>query len=605
MATRFILQWGAPLVDNARRHAPRIHEALIVATTRAVRIDTLVDTPSVRWSIGGDPLLTVAGWQAFRLADTPFDAASPCLSDLADVLGVLPLSCGAGRWAALDRLLAAREDHAAWLFLHPATRQFAVYRDPVGTCSLYAHATKDGWQLTNCGGALAPWLLHDTELRDDAVAELVTHGYVQNDAHTLYASLQRLPQGCRWTSDSWPLDTASSAWSHTNAVASKASAALTNERWWHWRLPELATPRPADAIANYRDILIDVCRRYDDGRQAVIELSGGMDSSSVAAAWASTGDLRDRVTALTFRTPSGLGEEHPLAARTSARFGLRHASAPEPVHGTYAALDPRSHALLPPLAGIHAAYPDARTIVSGHGGDTLFQLTQADVDRQWRALSPAAWLRYAAYQQRAGLGVPPLFLRQRITGGQATRDYQERAYGWLQARLRPVAQATAMHLHASSQHMDGRTAMIEHPRWRALFECRDPGWTQHPLAYRFPLFDLSLLRFVASLPAVPFLYRKHVVRAAFRGVLPDEVLRRPKTLVATPRTQVLSLAAIDDALAHTDIERWLDPDTLRRVAAHPERVPQWMHLSLVGATEFIRWRQFLSAQARHTHASHP
>lgn len=598
MAARFILQWGVPLVHEARRHTPAIHGALAIATTRSAPVTTPVDTPSVRWSVGGDPLLTVAGWQAFRLADTPFEAApSPFLRALEDVIAALPLARRAERWAPLDRLLAAREDHAAWLFLHPATRQFAVYRDPVGTCPLYMHATTDGWQLTNCGGALSPWLTHDASLRDDAVAELVTHGYVHNDRHTLYTALRRLPPGCRWTSDSWPLDVASAEWAHANAVASHVHTPLTDTRWWHWRIPALTAPRPADAIAGYRDVLVDVCRRYDDGRPMVMELSGGMDSSSLVAAWASTSDRRDHVTTLTYGAPSGLGDEHRLAARTSARFGLRHASSPEPRRGTYAALHPQSHALIPLIGGIHATYPDVRTIVSGHGGDTLSQLAQADIDRQLRALSPAALLRYAAYQQRAGLGVPPMFLRQRVAGGAATRDYQERAYGWLQPALRPVAQATAMRLHTSVQDTDGRTAMIDHPRWRALFECRDPGWTQWPLAYRFPLFDVRIIRFVASLPAVPFLYRKHLVRAAFSDVLPDEVLRRPKTLVPTPRTHFLSLDAVETALATTDIEQWFNPDTLRRIAASPEQAPQWMHLTLGGTAEFIQWRQTMSSSA--------
>ena len=44
-----------------------------------------------------------------------------------------------------------------------------------------------------------------------------------------------------------------------------------------------------------------------------------------------------------------------------------------------------------------------------------------------------------------------------------------------------------------------------------------------------PFLDLRLLRFLWSLPPIPWFYRKHLVRYAMKGLLPDEILVRPKT----------------------------------------------------------------------------
>src|SRR5881409_274663 len=50
-----------------------------------------------------------------------------------------------------------------------------------------------------------------------------------------------------------------------------------------------------------------------------------------------------------------------------------------------------------------------------------------------------------------------------------------------------------------------------------------------PLEARHPFVDLRLLRYMLAVPAVPWCRAKFLVRRAMRGVLPDAVLRRPKS----------------------------------------------------------------------------
>src|SRR5205823_4827335 len=46
---------------------------------------------------------------------------------------------------------------------------------------------------------------------------------------------------------------------------------------------------------------------------------------------------------------------------------------------------------------------------------------------------------------------------------------------------------------------------------------------------RHPFLDLRLLRYMLAVPAIPWCRVKYLERRAMRGLLPDAVLRRPKS----------------------------------------------------------------------------
>jgi asparagine synthase (glutamine-hydrolysing) len=71
-------------------------------------------------------------------------------------------------------------------------------------------------------------------------------------------------------------------------------------------------------------------------------------------------------------------------------------------------------------------------------------------------------------------------------------------------------------------------AGIHRTQWIAMFEEHDPGTTRAPLEFRNPYFDIRLLRYCLAVPALPWCREKYLVRRAMRGVLPPEVLKRPK-----------------------------------------------------------------------------
>ncbi len=63
---------------------------------------------------------------------------------------------------------------------------------------------------------------------------------------------------------------------------------------------------------------------------------------------------------------------------------------------------------------------------------------------------------------------------------------------------------------------------------------------------RDPFLDPRLVEFVLSLPAVPWLFKKHLLRKYMHGVLPEEITRRPKAVLGDIHTSLLRQAESKD-----------------------------------------------------------
>ena len=48
---------------------------------------------------------------------------------------------------------------------------------------------------------------------------------------------------------------------------------------------------------------------------------------------------------------------------------------------------------------------------------------------------------------------------------------------------------------------------------------------------RDPFLDTRIIEFIFSLPSLPWLYDKHIMRSSMKNFLPKEVVKRPKTLL--------------------------------------------------------------------------
>jgi asparagine synthase (glutamine-hydrolysing) len=72
-----------------------------------------------------------------------------------------------------------------------------------------------------------------------------------------------------------------------------------------------------------------------------------------------------------------------------------------------------------------------------------------------------------------------------------------------------------------------------HPEFGEMFRMYDAESLQAPVEVRFPFMDLRLLRFLLTVPPIPWYHSKYLLRRAMNGKLPDLVLRRPKETIQT------------------------------------------------------------------------
>lgn len=317
--------------------------------------------------------------------------------------------------------------------------------------------------------------------------------------------------------------------------------AATGER--HWRLPvpsRLRFWRPEEYGEQFHEVIEEAVADRLRAPRAGILLSGGLDSSALAAsarACAPGVELR----ALTVSHERVIrGDEHRWAARVAAHLSIpivtecteadaplahcrdRTVRTPEPV-AEFELLAWRARAARLASFGPVALY--------GEDGDAL--LAPPDLLTMLRTLpfleTLRAWLAHRAEQGEH----PWTGMRARARGtrrGHGAGDPRANV-AWLRADVGDADPGKAVEA-ASHPLRPQAAARLLAPDWESFVAENDPGVTGVPTSIVLPLLDPRVIAFVFAIPPIPWTQRKALLRRAYRGRLPDAVLGRPKTPVA-------------------------------------------------------------------------
>ena len=341
-------------------------------------------------------------------------------------------------------------------------------------------------------------------------------------------------------------------------------------RYWRLELGDpLFLPREADYLERFRDL---VMRSIEDRlpRGLVgISMSGGLDSTTLAAcAVRVSGDPR-RVTAYCehYERLMHIGEDEfaNLAARHlgidleveavddavyDPRWQMRGHRPGEPleavVHGE-------------PLRAMNDRLASRATIwFDGEGPDNALALDRDPyLSWLWRK---HAWGRLAGtlldYARVKGLDGWLQSVKRHSGLETAGPDY-DFDVPWIAEDL-----ARRVHLEerARDLHFGGTTR--DHP-WhpRAMQSFTSPIWQDYFRDFEFqeetsrlqwlhPYLDLRVLQFLLSVPPLPWAWKKSLVRRSMRGWLPEPILRRPKTpLPVSPLARAMKEHGLPDLLA--------------------------------------------------------
>ena len=381
------------------------------------------------------------------------------------------------------------------------------------------------------------------------------------------------------------------------------------ERW----APEPPPPDRAPDAASLRaalDEAIDLQARADV--PVGVLLSGGVDSSAIAARLAAKSSAPVRTFTGSFPGAGDL-DEGRAAAAFAAAIGAEHVSVPVgPDHARTAACllarsgrwlgDPSFVALAAVAA---AAKRSVRVLLSGTGADELF----------------GGYRRYGTLPAAIALGERPRLRRlltaiaARVPGG---RERRLGAFGLRVKRWLAAASPDAAAAYLAAVRLEPRDDAPFRARFDALgpdpleaarridlerylpddLLAKDDGATMaHGVEARVPFLDDAVAEAALRVPArrhATALATKRVLRAALRGRLPARVLARPKRGFAAPID-----AWLRGPLRSWAEERLRDPSAAElfapgeideAIAALDARAPDaghrlWAKVALVSATK--------------------
>jgi asparagine synthase (glutamine-hydrolysing) len=492
------------------------------------------------------------------------------------------------------------------------THRLFLARDRLGIKPLYFWEGPEGLVFASELKAVmaAPWVPLEWDL--EALDDFMTYEYVPGP-RSIVRDVEKIPPGVSLTVDP------------------SRGAPLRRRRFWSLEAGAGPTPSFEEAAEELRErIRISVRRRLMADVPLGAFLSGGVDSSIIVGLMSGENIPRVRTFSMGFRDPSY--DELPYARLVAEHFGTAHREqevAPEAVglaQGLARILDE-------PFADVSAfptfliskmAREDVTVVLSGDGGDELF----AGYDH-YRAHRWASRLRllYRSYPWRVVDGLlealppsrqkkGPTNLAKRFAEGLRRPEDLEHARWWV---FWDLAQRRALYSSDMWGHMSGRDCFA-HYRSR-LQEGADRGFTglqrqlyadvtgylvddilvkvdrmsmAVSLEARVPFLDHEVVEFAMSLPAHWKLTggrTKRILKDAFAGLLPREILRRGKEGFSIPMKNWLRgpLRGMMEELLDQKrlVERgWFEPGEVNRIvdehlrgrANHAHRI--WCLMSL-------------------------
>ena len=352
--------------------------------------------------------------------------------------------------------------------------------------------------------------------------------------------------------------------------------ALTQHRYWTFPLhvERAATRDEADIVAMFNDRLETSVARRVRGEPAVVALSGGMDSSAITAAMCSTIGATAMDTGRPRAVTTYYDRVHP---NDEIRYTLRVAAHLDVELDTigaddYPMLEPNVATTRPLEIYNASAWLDmyrraarhANIILEGEAADSLLHYSPVGTPRgigEWIRRVIDARRLAALYGRAPSLGTG---IMSRLRG-ERTNPNRTRAVPyprWLMTSFEERAGLRAMwrdRLEPSS-----RVLNPTHPRvheqlvdaeWSVNDVYLDPPFRLPQI--RDPYLDIELLELVLSLPPLPWLFNKHVLRRAMAERLPPAIVQRRKTPLGAIHRALLSMPS------SAWIHEWRPGETVR------------------------------------------
>jgi asparagine synthase (glutamine-hydrolysing) len=423
-----------------------------------------------------------------------------------------------------------------------------------------------------CSNTLNCLRLHpgiSDELNDLAIADILLFDSNLDPATTCFAGIQRLPAG------------------HSLVCTEET---LRIKRYWTMSFGEVRYQRGNDYVEHFLELFEQAVKDRIRTDQVTVYMSGGSDSTLVAAvahkAMGKPSGLRaetivfDRIIPDQERKYSRLAADfigipiEYLVADDYLPYEQNHCwqfSRPEPEHSPIPGI---TGDLYRRLAG------HTRVVLTGVGGDPALRTNEGYIAEYLKAGALGDLIWGVGWCVRLSRRVPRLGIRSLLKGklGKGKTPFRPPHPAWLNRDLEKRFELIGRweqlnHRPVSPAHF--RSAVyteLGSPAWQTQFEGVNPGSTGFAIDHRHPFFDVRVMAFLAALPPLPWCQEKNMLKAAGRGVLPDAVrIRRKTPMAGEPLWEHLRGVAPDWWAKHLDpvpeLARYVNLDALPRAPA--------------------------------------
>ena len=471
-------------------------------------------------------------------------------------------------------------DFAFAIWDGPKRRLFCA-RDHSGVRQLFYFIDDQSLVFSNTLNSLRLYPRVSNKLDDDAIADFLLFGFNQNPVRTVFADIQRLPNA------------------HSLSLA---QGVLKKSQYWTPRSRSIRFTTDSQYIDAFNDLLRSAVDDRLRTARVSISMSGGMDSSAVAAL--ALRSLQQSSTPFDLRAFSVVYDrsfadperEYANAVATRLRLPIEYlegdAINANDSRGARAYLRPQPfqidpfYAVTDSLLGRMSSH--GRVALTGWDGDTILnespRYLYAALLKELRVGQLAANLvRYTAWTRKP----PPIGLRtslKRLVGRyHKTAPFPE----WLNPEFSRSFNLVERWREINSEpplfHSIRPNAfrILSSSNWAALFERYDSGVTSLPLEVRHPLADVRVIEYALGLPVIPWVIDKQILREAMKDILPEPVRLRPKSpLNFEPAVALIGsekFKQIDEFSPTAMIRAYVDRQAIPEIASEKDSIRLWMN----------------------------
>jgi asparagine synthase (glutamine-hydrolysing) len=430
----------------------------------------------------------------------------------------------------------------AFAIWNSTTQTLFCARDHFGVKPFYYSHTGSTFTFSNTLNTLRLDPCASDALNETAIADYLVFGLNQDEETTTFREIHRLPRG------------------HTLSISKRATS---KRRYWTLAADEVEI-RTKDYVEQFRELLTTATSDRLRTNRVGISMSGGLDSTSLAAI---TRDLLREDPTASVRGYTNVydslfpDEERHYSTLAAEAIGIPITHLPcdrySLFEGDPMELQQPEPFLISPFSAhfnglMRQLAQHGRVALTGYDGDafmterpsTYFHTCARKMKfvELGKSMASYAWNFRSLPQVGFRSGLKRLFRKQQ---GETTYPAWVDSEFAARIDLRDRWLAWKVATPASDQKRPSALYAFESKVWAPLFEGYDPGSTGLPLEVRHPFIDVRLLRFLLSLPVVPWCINKHILRRGMHARLPPAILNRPKTpLASDPALHLVQRASV-------------------------------------------------------------